>query len=456
MRLTSRGWPRRLRGQEGSLPLSLLATIVVAGLVTVVFTTTLTSHRAADFDHDFTETLHGADAGVQQARFAIEAGSLPLSVGQTSSPATATDAAGTTYEWTVTRLSQREWEVRSTGARDGVERTVVATVVERPQFFPGAFGDQLIALNGTSTHVDSYESATATCPSPADPDLCWGTDPVYGTDRGALGTNEDLTFSGNVTVNRAILYDWRDNPGQSPTADNPGGDRCSGNPCTPDVLRIEQDPLDYGSDARMQFIFDKLARCASDTSHELPATVYGNRNASTSNPTELAPWSTAASDNQGAPYQPGHDSFWCADSLEFLGDTTLSAGATTDTPVVVFVRNFVKLAEPGVRVHCQGCTSSPTGDNSQRPRAGELQIYVASENPSGGSDVFLKAQSKLAGVLYAPRARCGSSGNAGGHVFGSLICKTMDNVGNWAFHFDTALNRFGTDLYDVTVWREEH
>lgn len=447
--------PSHWRTEGASVPLALLASIVVAGLVTTLFATTLTSNDAADFDHDFTDTLHGADAGVQEALFAVEAGSLPLAVGDTSSPVTSTDAAGTTYEWTVTRVSQREWEARSTGTRGGVARTVVATIVERSYFFPGAFGDQLIALNGTSTHVDSYESATATCPSPADPDLCWGTDPDFGTDKGAIGTNDDLDFDGNVTINRAILYDWRNNPGAGPTAENPGGDRCSGNPCTADVLEIEQDRLEFASDAQMQFMFDKLGECATDTSHELAASVYGNKNASTSNPTELSPYSTASSDNQGAPYQAGHNNFWCADSLEFIGDTTLSADTTMDTPVVIFVRNFVKLSEPGVKVHCQNCTNDPTGDNSQRPKAGKLQIFVASENPSGGSDVLIKAGSKVGGVLYAPRARCGASGNAGADFFGSLICKTMDNVGNWAFHYDSSLNQFGTGLYDVTVWREE-
>jgi hypothetical protein len=55
--------------------------------------------------------------------------------------------------------------VTSTGELVGRDRVVVAAIEERARFFPGAFGDQLVALKGTSSQVDSYNSGTCTTPA---------------------------------------------------------------------------------------------------------------------------------------------------------------------------------------------------------------------------------------------------------------------------------------------------
>ena len=69
---------RFLRGrggsEQGSMPMALLAAIVVAGIVTVLTARTVAGERATRFDRSFTESFHTADAGVQEAVFRLNAG----------------------------------------------------------------------------------------------------------------------------------------------------------------------------------------------------------------------------------------------------------------------------------------------------------------------------------------------------------------------------------------------
>ncbi|MEX2503370.1 MAG: hypothetical protein WD378_00885 [Egicoccus sp.] len=443
------------RTEEGSLTVALLVSIVVAGIIVVLTSTILQSHRTVRFDRSFTQAVQVADAGVQDAYHRLATGQLTLAVGGSAGPFT-TALGGDEATWQITRTDARTYEVVSGGTMgaDGVARTVVAALEEESLFFPGAFGDRLVAMNGTSTSIDSYESRTASCGSNVDPAKCWGYpwDTPAGTGKGALGTNEDFNFAGNVNVLRAILYDWRDNPPAegTVTATNPGGSRCSGNPCTVDVLRMEDERLEYGSDPEMQFIVDKLADCAG---HELPASVLGSKHVTAT----LEPQNPDPAANQGTPADPGWDNYWCADSLQINGDVDL-VGASPETPVVIFLRESYK-QNGHTDVNCPQCDSLNMNEVSNvrsiRPQADALQIYVLSEAPVAGANVLIDTHAVFAGVVYAPRAGCGSSGNAGVHVYGAMICRRIDNVGNWAFHYDEALSDAGRGAFTVGTWRED-
>lgn len=443
------------RAEQGSLTVALLVSIVVAGIIVVLSATILQSHRTVRFDRSFTQAVQVADAGIQDAYHRLATGQITLPVGGSAGPfATALGADEAT--WEITRTSPRTYEVVSDGTMDadGVARSVVVELEEKSLFFPGAFGDRLVAMNGTSTNIDSYESGTVACGANTDPDKCWGypAGSPAGTGKGALGTNEDFDFSGNVNVSRAILYDWRDNPPAegSVTATNPGGSRCDGNPCTTDVLRMEADRLEYGSDAEMQFIVDKLADC---TGRELPTAVLGSKKTTAT----LAPQNSAPEANQGSPADPGWDNYWCADSLQVNGDVEL-VGASPETPVVIFLNESYK-QNGHTNVNCPECDSLNLNQQSSvrsiRPKAGSLQIYVRSQAPVKGANVLIDTHAVFAGVVYAPRAGCGSSGNAGVHVYGAMICRRIDNVGNWAFHYDETLHDTGRGVYTLGNWREE-
>jgi hypothetical protein len=456
MRLT------RNNQESGSIPLALLASIVVGGLVIVLAGTILQSERSVRFDRSYTEVVQTADAGVQTAYHRLnETGADPLAhptlaaleVGDVSAEFV-TQLKDSEARWTVRRLSARGYEVTSTGRTpDDVERTVVATVEKDSLFFPGAFGDRLVAMNGTSTQIDSYESNSATC-VPATATTCWGTDVYFGTRKAALGTNNDFDFSGNTKVLRGILYDWDGNPGLGATATNPGGDRCVGNPCKePDVIRTEGRKLEYGSDSQMQFIADKLDAC--DPAQTIDNWVLGNSKKNDP-PVKLF---LPGGNNDGSPADPKHTQYYCADSLQIIGDVVLP-DATPQQPLVIFVRNsFSQAGHTHVNLACLATNNCPGNFNQDwrnvRPKAESLQIYVQTEAAAKGANVMIDQHAVFAGVMYSPRATCGSSGNAGVHVYGSLICRNIDNVGNWRFHYDEALADASRGTFTLASWREE-
>ncbi len=475
-RLTSPS-PVRLSSENGSMPLALLAAIIVAALITVTVSTTITGQRAARFDRDFTEVVHGADAGVQQALYRLNAAPDQLQASLTAQtapnpPRTPTYSGtidDTDYEWYAEQTAPREWQVTSTGELVGRDRVVVAAIEERARFFPGAFGDQLVALNGTSSQVDSYNSGTCTTPAAQ---CQWGStngDPdqsLYGTGNGGLGSNEAIDVSGNTKTRHIFLYDWDDNPGQGATSTDPGGDRCNGesagSPCiAPDTVKTIGYRLDYGSDAEMSFIEDKLTACTGQD-RDGDGVEDITQNKVYPNGAVLSPYDTNPAEPN--PREPAATNFYCYASVEFQGDATLDAAAMDpDSPVVIFVRDYVTIPSSGSKVNCGGASTGgvvcdKNNPRAVRPLAASLQIYSASDLDQSGGDIFVKSQSMFSGVVYAPRARCGTDGGGGGagvHVYGALVCASVDNVGNWQFHFDDSLGSYGTGAYDVAGWREE-
>ena len=465
----------RVTAERGSIPLALLASIVVAGLMTAVVATIVQSERTARFDRSYTGVIQGADTGVQQAHHQLNTGQLLLDIDERRSfSATHGDQE---VEYEVTRLSEREYEVVSEGTTtDGTRRVVVANLREESQFFPGAFGDAFVGLQGTSTLVDSYRSDSTNCSTNTDLRECWGIktdedpDNDFGTKRGALGTNEDFNFTGNVIVNRAILYDWANNAAPDHSDDNWGGERCEGNPCEEGTVFFEDERLTFADDDDMAFIYQKLEMCDTDD----PDQYKGDWKLGDES---LAPFDDSAEANPVTPQHPKWSNFYCADTLEFNGNVTIDVpdNKSTETPVVIVVRDQVTVKQH-LRINCPDCPSQPMntknrwrGSNHQLlPKSPRLQIYVATSPETQSADVTIEPHSAFAGVIYAPRAGCGSSvgpgqggggdggqGGAGAHIYGSLICGTVSNPGNWHFHYDEVLGDMGAGTYTVASWSEE-
>lgn len=468
---------RLTRSQQGSVPLALLAAIVVAGLVTTLVATVIQSERTVRFDRAFTNVITAADAGIQEAYHMLSSGQIDMAVSDDAMSFSG-ENNGMSYEWEIDRLSARTFEVTSTGeAVDGTLRTAVVRIDKDALFFPGAFGDQLVGLQGNSTHVDSYESGTESCSGNTNPERCWGyptTDPP-GTGKAALGTNGNFVFKGNSeSIVRAVLYDWADNQpvDGSVTETNPGGSRCDDSgainkqPCTHDVLRMHKEPLEYGSDQEMAFIHDRLDDCDGRWLHEGGLAgvsrsgdiTYIGENHPDAAPAVLKPYSTDASDSEGSPADEGWDNYWCADSIQVRGHVNVDASA--ETPVVIFVED--SYSQSGHRrVNWPGASGTNFGQmsgwRSQRPVASTLQLFVASDTPEGATaNVSIAQQAVFAGVVYAPRSICsGTESNAAANIYGALICRTLSNVGNWKFHYDEMLGEITRDTYSVTTWREE-
>jgi hypothetical protein len=494
---------QRVRGQQGSLPLTLLAALIIASISSVLVARTVAGQRASSTDRTFSRELHIADAGVQRGLFLVSAQTgttTALSPGGTTTFGETID--GLRFDVTVTRQSQRRWTVTSTSrpaTGSGPDRTIVAQVEENPFFFPGAFGDTIIALNGTSTSVDSYNSkqpsqtTSAACTLPAD--KCgWGTSSQFGTQNGSLGTNGSFDFTGNTTVRPggAFLYDWINNPPTSGvTATNPFGNRCDGNICTTQYVSTIDGPLKYDTPQRMGFIDAKFASggpCAdtnplTNPRYDIPVgsvggvPVFAARVGETtrldglgsgSNRKAVVPsYATARGIAPGPSDATRTDftNFYCALSIHMPDDVELASSVSSDNPVVIFVKNsvsggnqtLVHCKDPAGNV-CNGFSGNTTiAPSFPRPIADWLQVYVAGV-PAGttgsASNVSFQAGARVAGVFYAPRSSCGTPGSGGVNVYGIMICRSMDNVGNWKFHFDDALGDRGSGEFIVADWVE--
>lgn len=459
--------------EDGSLALTLLATIVVAGLVSVLLARTVAGERAVRFDRDFSEAVHTADVGINRGLFALNEGLVPD--GATSWPSTAplpTTVDGVAYDWSVSQTGSRHWEItsRSTTA-SGVSRLLVALAEEEPLFFPGAFGDRFIGLNGTSSKLDSYNS-DPNCTS-----ACWGRNDAFGnkfgTGNGAIGTNLQLELDGGTQMppGSGFLYDWEDNPGIGDAY--PFGDRlidgqyaqsCIGvNRCTTEYVSTVDRRHEGMSNERIKFIYDKFATggpCTDTTSsrwindpigkHQKdPAHVFRSYS-SVSNTTSLSTDPTSSD----------FTNFYCAENLDFNSDAVLHESVTPDNPVVIFVKNRLKVVNPHRSIACHGratvsasnCDADAFPDTASarqvRPRAARLQVYVAGLGPD---NVFM-SNSEFAGVVFAPKSDCFNSGGA--HFFGAMLCERVDHEGGWSFHYDDALGTYGTGVFNIASWQE--
>jgi hypothetical protein len=70
-----------------------------------------------------------------------------------------------------------------------------------------------------------------------------------------------------------------------------------------------------------------------------------------------------------------------------------------------------------------------------QPTASALQLY------SLGTNVTFGVKSKVAASVWAPLAAC--AGGAQVEIYGALVCSSVDNVGNWQFHYDQRLTGVG-------------
>jgi hypothetical protein len=397
---------RHAEDQRGSIPLALLVVIVMGGLTAAITATTVGGTRAARFDSSYTTAIQGADAGVQQAALQIQ--SLPANSSTTSLTSTGTQTiGGVEYQWTATRpsASSLEWTVDAVGRSNtevdtGASRRVLATVRDQPRFFLAAYADQQLTFRGSNT-ADSYSSDTG----------------AWFTGNGIIGTNGDIQLNGASTgVDQVHLYNWDNYKGtvtgtRTTRCRHQGGTNCD------DPVKIGP-RLDIGDITETQFIRDALEACED-------ALAAGD---------SLSTW--VASANGGV--MPA--GVRCYDSVIFDVDTTI--GGSGDA--IIYVRNAVSVRNSAT-VNCSGCVAGTSA-----PDAGKLQLYV-DQGP-----VLVGNHTRVAAAVYAPTSECkGNPSNAQSHIFGSMICRTLNNQGGWSFSFDDSLRSIGVGRYEVGEWSEE-
>ncbi|HEU0132829.1 MAG TPA: hypothetical protein VFQ85_17755 [Mycobacteriales bacterium] len=391
---------RQAGDDAGSMVLALVVILMTGTIITGLSVVMINGQTQSRFDQNYTNALHGADAGLQQALFQANSGKTPT----TSCTSAAPCLDGDVKFWWSTATTTNGWTVTSVGQRGAVKRTVVADVVKAPRFFLAAFGDKEIELKG-SNGADSYNHLTG------------ATD----TGNGALGSNGDVNMDGAST--HADLVDLYNHDTAHNTCTQSGnGDGC-------DNVATVGPKLDLASDQNMQFINDQLAACASVET--------------------LPDW--VASANSGTIAPRGFGVPWCFNTLTFDVNTTVTG--TDANPVVIFVKGQIDIGQ-GINVNCGTCSNTPA-----TPTASNLLIYSAGSTDT--ESVGIGNQSKFAGAIYAPRAGClGNPSAAQADIYGALICGsigriTSGNQGGWSFHFDDALTSIGTGGYRITRWDEK-
>lgn len=225
--------------------------------------------------------------------------------------------------------------------------------------------------------------------------------PVAGF--GQVGTNGSLTLKGNSTnVDSITLYDWDANPGAG---------RCSGAACSAPTSTVGG-RLDVGAATGADgFIKTQLDACKA-----------------------AGPLTSFVGASIAARPEP-----YCFTS--FFANTTNFIVTGTGTARIFVEGGDVVL---GNKNHSDVNNDIPSG-----PTSIKLQIYTT------GQTVSMYNQSSIAAAIYAPDAACGGvTSNAGTDFWGSMICKTIDNVGGWTFHYDTRLSAVGDGIWRVRNYSE--
>lgn len=405
--------------ERGSIPVVLLTSIIVGGLIVVLVAAVLTNQRTARFDRSFTTVFQQSDEYVQEVSnyFVREQWDIGRddAVGTTYPNATDTlDTLGAANTCpavvdgdvcvTATKVSPLRYEVEATAVQrtsgdEVATRTVAADVVDLPRFFLAAFADTEIALRG-GNGAASYGNG------------------AWYTGNGIIGTNEEIVLNGSSTdIDGVQLHNW-DNYPDLDRCTHSGGSDCDdvrADPPVPPSERLGPRLEVGGPRLNTTFIDEALASCGT-------------------------PLDSYTSSTDGATLT-GNGSYICVDNLTFDTDVTILNG-----PVEIYVAGQISIGND-VSINCPagGCATG-SGD----PDSTALRIY------SAGGDVSLGNHSEIVAGIYAPESDCaGNPSNAQGAIFGSMICRTIDNQGGWQFNYDDDLQTVGSHTWQLDNYREE-
>lgn len=311
--------PRPLRSADdaGSIPLVLLAAIVLGGLIVALYVDVATGQRLASADRDFHQSVQVADAGLQEAFVslaALEDTELPP-VGEYLEGDRSGVLGRGTYEWSARRVDAHKWQVRSVGTFGTHERVLEAAMGPENIFALAAFADVLIELRGANW-ADSYDGSS--------------TD----SGRGMVGSNQEIVLRGNAEVDWVLRYGGA-------TYNDGGVIRDGGGIETGD----HQDLPDLGGRA-----YSQEGVCSSGPEYD-----------------DIADVGTL---ERGETY--------CVAQARFHDGEHLLTGTSTD-PTRIFIApsgNLELLGQGNQRCDATSCVNWTVGED--QPAATDLEIYLAS------------------------------------------------------------------------------
>jgi hypothetical protein len=410
------------RDDQGSIPLVLLATIVIGGLVAVLFADVRMGQQTARHDRDFNQAIQIADAGLQSSFTFLSgleydedaAGYVALpAIGDRIVCSGSDDDDGTSaltapcssqlnggsYDWEARRVGREMWQVRSEGTFQGSQRNVEAMVGTRTLFPLAAFGDKLARLKGGNL-ANSYD----------------GTE--WNTGVGRVGSNHRIVLEGNATVDWVVRY---------------GDATYDGGGKTEEGVETVTDEAFFPNVAEREYA--EGGACYDRETHPYVAS-----------PTSpLTRGETYCFSDVRFPRGAGGVS-----SLYELADPD---DGPTDEPVRIYIAPSGNLTIEGGGDNAARVNVTEDGVALDKPDAHDLQIFLAS------GEVSLSNHSKIAAGIYAPTSVCKGAesdpSTAQATIYGSIICRNLISEGGWNFHYDERLESVTDKDFDINGWREE-
>ncbi|MFU8840021.1 MAG: hypothetical protein ACNA8R_04790 [Nitriliruptoraceae bacterium] len=386
--------------QEGSIPLVLLAAIVLGGIIIALYIDVTTGLRLSAADRDFNQAIQVADAGLQNAfttLAALEEDDRPaigdeLQAGGELDLELEGELGRGTFEWSAVRVGSNRWQVRSVGVFGVHTRVLEAEMSPLRLFGLAAFGDLLLEMRGANA-ADSYNDD--------DPNGVLGT----------VGSNNHVNLRGNAIVDWVWLYGG--------ATYNEGG-----------IIRpgggIETDDYQDLPDLGLQAYADGGA-CHNEDRYD-----------------DISRIGTLV---RGVTY--------CVSQAIFgPGEHPIVPNpnaALNDQPTRIYIApsgNLELRGQGNQRCDEVACVNWTVGDDT--PDATALEIYLA----GGEGEVKANNHTVIAAGIYAPRSAC-SGPNAQGDVYGSIVCRTIDSRGGWDFHFDERFADVDLEYFAIRGVREE-
>lgn len=410
---------RTIRSERGSLPIVMLAILVVGSLITVLVGTVVVGQRQTRFDQGFEQSLQVAEVGLERMIALIRSRQRSEDFTLPETPV----AGGGRYEGRAAR-SGRTWRLTATGTgSDGTSRTVTVAVAAKSVFDVAAFGRTQMELRGANS-ADSYRSGSfdalgAFTLQSGGSNICYGGSPAdpfnashsndtrmcTPTGNGVVATNGELYLLGQAinSVDRAEIHSARENV----TTPLPGATGFCGGvtaTCTSPRLRYYADPIELQPDPVVPP--SDLVNRGSFSGTRLPAGRQLYTNMTLDSQTVI----------EGTPQNPT--------VIYLTGTLTVPNGAV------------VNFASQELRY-----TPNP---------APGLLVFSAGVGPA----LRFGNHASFAGAIYAPRATF--AGGAAGNVYGSMVTGSISTQGSWSFHYDEALGDVQTEArYVVSGWAEQ-
>jgi hypothetical protein len=156
--------------------------------------------------------------------------------------------------------------------------------------------------------------------------------------------------------------------------------------------------------------------------------------------------STGGAYNGSFPLERGKT--YCFSNVYFPAGKHLLVGNSTEpTRIYIAPSGNLELGGQGNQ-RCGGVACVNWSPGETKPDATALEIYLASGTVKANNHTVIAAG------IYAPTSAC-EGPNAQGDVYGSIVCRTLDSVGGWTFHYDNRFEDVTVDEFAIYGWREE-